>query len=174
MRFSKVAVALALVVSSVSAFATVTVNADGSGFVGKGDVSLQFGWNNAAAQAKSTGVSFSYSQSNTYVGVCEWYTGLNSPKGAKLHTVTQSKTSDVVSGIASDARKASQYTGWNLTGFGSVTVTGEAPVVGGTCPGEGTDGTWTTVELQSTSTKLMATSDGVSKEIPITPVALPM
>jgi hypothetical protein len=30
------------------------------------------------------------------------------------------------------------------------------------------------VELQATSTKLMATVNGMSKEVPITPVAIPM
>lgn len=174
MKISTFAAGLVLAAAATSAMASVTVNSDGSGFVGKGDVQLVFGWNNAMAQANANNVAFSYNQSNTYVGVCEWITGTGT-RGQKLHTIAKTKTTDIVSGIAADARKSTtQYTGWNLLGFGGSTVTGDTPVVGGACAGEGTDGAWTSVELQATSTKLMATVNGVSKEVPITPVAIPM
>lgn len=172
MKRTKLVVGLLFAALSAAAMATVTINADGSGFIGKGDVQVPFGWNNATAQQKASGVTFAYVQSNTYAAVCEWITGENSPRGVKVHTVNKSKSTEVVSTLSADPRKTGQYTGWILSGFGAYATTGETPEVGGACLGEGAEGTFTSVELQSTSTQLTATSDGVSKEIVITPVAI--
>lgn len=53
-------VALALTVPS--AIAIVTVNPDGTGFVGKGDVQTAFGWDNKTLQQRASGVTFSATQ----------------------------------------------------------------------------------------------------------------
>jgi hypothetical protein len=50
--------------------------------------------------------------------------------------------------------------------------TQDRPVHAGACLGEGVDGTCTSADPQSTSTQLTATSDGVTKEIVIAPVAI--
>ena len=171
MKSTKLVVGLLAAALSAAALASVTVNADGTGFVGKGDVQVPFGWNNAVAQQKATGVTFAYIQSNIYSGVCEWVTG-EGTRGMKVHTVTKSRNTEVVAGIAADPRKTGQYTGWNLLGFGGSVSTGDVPEVGGACLGEGADGHYTSVNLQSTATQMTATSDGVTKEIVITPVAI--
>lgn len=74
--------------------------------------------------------------------------------------------------LGADPRKTGQYTGWNLTGYDAYTTTCEVPEIGAACLGGGAVTTYTSVELESTSSQLTATSDGVTKEIVITPVAI--
>jgi len=116
----------------------------GTGFVGKGDVQLAYGWNNAQLQNNASGVSFRYDSVDSYDVTCEWFTGPTSNR--KSHTVDHNKSTSVLSNINYEARKNSQnqITGFNLTGLGSSTTTGGAePQVGGACPG--TAGTGATV-----------------------------
>jgi hypothetical protein len=125
----------AIAVTATAAYAAVIFNQEtGQGFVGKGDVQIKFGWNNAVAQAQANNVSFSYNSTDTYDVKIEFDTGVGT-RGEQHHTVTQGKSTSVSATVASDPRKTGQYTGWNLTGLGATTVTGDAiPTVGDSCP----------------------------------------
>lgn len=138
---------------SLIAFASVDFNAaTGTGFVGKGVVQTPFGWNNAAAQRNATLVTFTYEVIETYDVTIEFDTGNpNQPKSIKHHVVTQNKSSAVNANIASDPRRTGQYTGWNLLGFGSTVVSGDAiPDVGNSCP-NGNLGTCVVTDVQMSS-----------------------
>jgi hypothetical protein len=147
MKIARIAAAAALF--AVAAFANAAVTFDpatGTGFVGKGDVQLAFGWNNAQLQSNASGVSFSYQLRQDYVAVCTWTTG-EGTRGEKEHNVSHTEKYSVVGSISYDARVRNQITGFILTGIvGTASSIGTAPVYGGPCPGnEGTDGTWSAV-----------------------------
>jgi hypothetical protein len=140
---------------AVSLFAAVTFDPDsGTGFVGKGDVQIAFGWNNAQLQNNANNVSFTYDASENYSAVCTWTTG-EGTRGERTHNVTHTKSTSVLSALAYDPRQTKgqkQFTGFNLLGFGAVTYVGDVPVEGGACPGNpGTDGVWTAVTLESST-----------------------
>lgn len=136
----------------VTAMSVTFDTSTGTGFVGKGDVQLAFGWNNAQLQNNASGLSFLYESSETYSAVCTWITG-EGTRGERTHSVTHSRDVSVSDQIKYDARTHRQVDGFILTGFGTVSESGEVPVVGGPCPGNnGTDGTWSSVELISSST----------------------
>lgn len=119
--------------ASAVAFAAVTFDPATGGFVGKGDVQLAFGWNNAQLQNKANDVKFSYvAKSTTDVG-CEWYTG--SDRNLKRHEVQHDSVTEVSSQVVGTARKNSQL---DVTGFmlGSIAVPiGDIPAIGDACPG---------------------------------------
>lgn len=151
------AVAAALAFATPAAAAVTFDPATGTGFVGKGDVQLAFGWNNAALQGNAGGVTFSYTTADSYDAVCTWVTG-EGTRGEKTHNVTHSTTTEVAGQVAYDARTHKQIDGFLLTGYGTVTESGDIPVVGGACPGnEGTDGTWTSVTQTGSSAGLYTT-----------------
>lgn len=152
--------AVALVFAASSAWATVTFNAaDGTGFVGKGDLQLAFGWNNAQAQLHIPRVTFKYELSETYTAVCSWTTG-EGTRGERTHNVPRTRSIDVNAQIAFDTRQNTQgqITGVRLLGYqGDVREVQAAPVVGEPCPGnQGHEGVWTSVEITSSSTGLYA------------------
>jgi hypothetical protein len=154
---------------------SVSMNPDGTGFVGKGDVQVVFGWNNKALQTNAAGVTFSYNSSDSYSAVCEFTTG-EGTRGERVHEVTHRKTRSVSSVLDGDPRQVkgqNQFTGFILNGYiGEPATTGGAlPVLGGACPGnQGTDGTWTSVTFLSSEGGLYATFGGVSHLLPITPI----
>lgn len=132
---------------ALAAPATAAVNFDtatGTGFVGKGDVQTAFAWNNHQLQGNASGLSFTYESEATYEAVCTWVTG-EGTRGEKTHTVTQKKKASLESAVNYDARTKNQITGFKLNGFGATTTTGTVPTVGGACPGQGTNGTYTSV-----------------------------
>jgi len=167
MKLFKMSAALALMAAAGLASATVTFNPEtGTGFAGKGDVQLAFGWNNAQLQARAAGVTFTYVASEVYTAVCTWTTG-EGTRGEQTHNVGHTTTVGVAGTIAYDVRVRNQITGFNLTGFsGTPTSTGSVPVVGGVCPGnQGTDGVWTSVSLTSSSVALNAVYSGLAVKI---------
>jgi hypothetical protein len=140
---------------AVSLFAAVTFDPDtGLGFVGKGDVQIAFGWNNAQLQSNANNVSFTYDASASYSGVCTWTTG-EGTRGERTHNVAHTTSTSVLSALAYDPRQTKgqkQFTGFNLLGFGAVTTDGEIPLVGGPCQGnEGHDGTWSAVTFEGST-----------------------
>ena len=165
MQKKSVVLALGAVLASAAiAYATVTFDpTTGTGFVGKGDVQLAFGWNNAGLQRNASGVTFSYSATDTYEAVCTWTTG-EGTRGEQTHNVGHDKTTSVNSAIAYDARIRNQITGFILTGLGATTTTGgSVPEVGGPCPGnQGTEGVWTSVVLVSSAGGLFVNYGGNS------------
>lgn len=167
MKIMKSLTALSLTLLASSAMAAVTVDPlTGTGFVGKGDVQLAFGWNNAQLQSNAKNVSFTLSSNATYLATCVWMTG-EGTRGQKTHTITQTKSTALSSTINYELRKSNQITGFNLLGFGATTVIGTAPVVGGTCPGAGTDGAWTEVtQIGSSIGELAVKYDTFSVVLP--------
>ena len=165
---SVVAAITGIAMFATAAFAAVTFDVDtGKGFVGKGDVQIAFGWNNKALQANASGVAFSYNSTDTYAAVCTFVTG-EGTKGEKIHNVTREKTAGVSGILDGDPRQTkgqNQFTGFILDGYiGDPVVTGgDAPVVGGACPGGGPEGgEYTSVELLSSTGGLLATHNGIT------------
>lgn len=135
MKMKKALIALVAVVSTATlAYAAVTFDpSTGTGFVGKGDVQTVFGWNNSVAQAQANNVSFAYDATVTYDVVITFTTG--GVHNTMDHTVTQNKSTTVSASVASDPRHTGQWTGWNLTGLGATTTSGDTlPSVGDSCP----------------------------------------
>jgi hypothetical protein len=156
-----------LLAASGLALATVTFNpSTGTGFVGKGDVQLAFGWNNAQAQNNLGSTSFTYVERATYAAVCTWTTG-EGTRGEQTHNVTHTKAIGVDGAVSRNLRVHSQVDGIVLDGYTSLEVdSGTVPVVGGPCPGNnGTDGTWSSVAQTSSTIELDATYAGITHKI---------
>lgn len=122
----KFAISAALALTVTIAFATVTFNPDtGMGFVGKGDVQLALGLNNAQMQAQAGGLAFTYVKTDTYEVVNAWATGnVNNPVSLNSHIQTVTTVVGVNSVVEYDARQRNQVTGFNLKGLGNSVVTG--------------------------------------------------
>jgi hypothetical protein len=160
------AAALALV--SSAALATVTFDSStGTGFVGKGDVQIAFGWNNKAAQDNAKAVAFSLETDDMYDVTCEWDT--TTGHGLIHHGVTNHKHQGVNASVAYDARMKNQYTGYTLSGFtGTPTITGQAaPSVGDSCPEGAGTARVTAVELTSSVGGLFVTYNNNSVQLTI-------
>jgi len=158
-KFLYAAAAAALVVSQAASAAVTFDSATGTGFVGKGDVQLAFGWNNQTLQANASGVTFTYNATDTYSATCTWVTG-EGTRGEQTHNVDIPRHTAVNSVIASSGRDISSglngpNTGFKLTGFGTTTTEGTVPVVGDACVGNdggiNQNGTWTAVSLVSST-----------------------
>jgi len=158
---------LLLAITAQPALATVTFDpATGTGFVGKGDIQIPWGWNNAKLQSAAGSVTFSYVQTDVadYGVTCEWDTVNKIQTIHHAVTNTRSVNDTVAHDLASVTRKNPQgnVTGFKLTGFGALTVTssGDAvPSVGDGCPNGG-DGIVTAVDILSATSRggLYATS----------------
>lgn len=148
MKISKTLLAIAAAATATAALAAVTFNAaSGTGFVGKGDVQLAFGWNNQQTNNNASLLSFKTEQTTSYDATCEWET-ITGGKESKVipHIVTNTKTSQVNGAVAYDIRKSGgvqNVNGFNLTGYGSVvTIGAPVPNVGDACaPGSDNAGT---------------------------------
>src|SRR5688572_8608251 len=114
MRKMFLAAGAALAVVSTAAMASVSFDdTTGTGFVGKGDVQLAFGWNNKAAQDNAKSVVFSYEVEDTYDVTCEWVTVTGGPNSKTIfHDVTVPRHVKINSAVNYDARQRNQYTGY--------------------------------------------------------------
>jgi hypothetical protein len=146
---SKLALGLAgCAAAAVVAYAAVTFDDAGCGFVGKGDVKNAFGWSNAQLDANAASVSFTYESLSSYEAVCAWTTG-EGTRGEQTHRITRTVYAGVESALVSAVRKNPQdsVTGFVLCGFVDPQVGGdEVPVVGDPCIGQGTGATYVSVE----------------------------
>ena len=128
-----IAAAAALAVST-AALATVTFNpSTGTGFVGKGDVQLALGWNNAALQSNAGAVTFTYETQATYDVTCEWDSFNSGHQKTTIHHAVHdglSLASRAVFDAATRNNKRGDVTGFNLLGYSSVAPTGDVPAVG--------------------------------------------
>ncbi|MGI8545384.1 MAG: hypothetical protein ACR2MD_18160 [Aridibacter sp.] len=98
------------------ALAGINIDDEGKGFVGKGDVQLAFGWNNAALQANADIVSFALETHSSTVTEVTWVCTKdngNTQERARI-TTTESSSGGVVSALA---RLKNQISGFNLLGF---------------------------------------------------------
>lgn len=134
MKLRKIATVVGIATFATAAMAAVTLDVNGNGFVGKGDVQLAFGWNNAALQSKAADVTFSYNSQDIYDVECYWETETGKGK-VIVHDINVPKHVNINATVNFDARIKTQITGFNLNGFGDINVTGTVPVVGDTCPG---------------------------------------
>jgi hypothetical protein len=102
---------------AVAGFASIVIDEDGIGFVGKGDVQDAFGWNNHMLQANAAAVEFRFAEERTVSYGCEWWTG--PAHNQQYHSTTHTVTQDIAASVAFDARKnrQGQITGFNLNGF---------------------------------------------------------
>ena len=156
--------ALALVVVGAGiAFATWTFNPDtGTGFVGKGDVQLLFGWNNAQLQANAGSVQFRAS-SEVVTEVTWECTNANNDRIQERERTTTTTTQGVVS---STARVRNQITGFNLTGYSGTPT--ESSTTGGPAVNSCPAGPWVLTTpagdpvVVSESTELEVSTDGIN------------
>lgn len=98
------ALALVALAVPVAASASVTVNPDGTGFVGKGNVQTAFGWNNQKLQDNAKSVTFSGSQSVTQslsqdISQVLTQTGTQNGIQSGVQSATQVGTQDVTETI---------------------------------------------------------------------------
>lgn len=107
-----VAVTPFLISAPASAY---TVNPDGTGFVGKGEVQTLIGLNNKAMQTAHTTVAFKYAASAIASFECEWWTGPD--RNRKYHTVPVTQVTSVNATVADIDRKTGQWTGWRISGI---------------------------------------------------------
>ena len=122
---------------STPASAEVIVDSNGNGFVGKGDVQLALGYNNAQLQQNANSLVFSLSSTTEVTWTCDRDAGPQTQERTNV-TTTQGI-------IASVARVRNQITGFNLQGFtGTTTTTTDGPAVG-SCPEF-----WTAIDLVET------------------------
>lgn len=173
MKMSHIAAALGLAAVASFASASVTYDPLAGGFVGKGDVQLAFGLNNATLQKEVKLLSFTYNVSKQYEAVCTWITG-EGKNGQRTHNVNHTEIYAVNSTVGYDARVKSQITGFFLKPVdltAQPVLVGTEPVKGQPCPGnEGHAGTWSSATLVSESALLMATWNGATVPMPNTPV----
>lgn len=115
--FTLIAALAILGMLATSAIATVTLDpATGSGFVGKGDVQIPFGWSNKQLQTNASGVTFTYVESITQTQDCVTVDGQGRDRVVTV-TGNRTKTLGVNGAIAYDARVKNQITGFTLRGF---------------------------------------------------------
>ena len=125
-----IAASIAALAVPATAFASVSVDANGNGDVGKGDVQSALKWNNADFDNKVAKLKFTagtQSMSNQTRWQC------SGGEQSRTSTVVQSRTVQTTQVLSSNGK---QITGWNLTGFGFQYVSGGysgAPYVG-YCP----------------------------------------
>lgn len=168
LRITAIAAAAALCALTGVGGASAAVTFDpaaGTGFVGKGDVQLAFGWNNAQLQANAAQIAFSYSSRDTYVATCSWITN-EGTRNEKSHSNERTRTTGVKGVVTYEARAIKQVSGFKLTGFDEPTTTGTVPVVGEPCPGNpGHEGTWTEVTPTGSTSVLLATHGVTAHQI---------
>ena len=116
---------LVLGLAATAVFATVTFDpSTGTGFVGKGDVQLAFGWNNATLQQNAGSLRYSYNFGQIAFQDCQ------ASIGPITVSATLHKAQLVHDVIQYDARTHKQVDGFVLQGYDSETVIGSTP----TCP----------------------------------------
>jgi hypothetical protein len=169
------AAAATALISTVASAAVIFDSNTGTGFVGKGDIQVLYGWNNQKLQQNAAGVSFYYDATDTYDVECYWETTTGGPHpNTIVHDITVPRHTNVSSSIAYESRKNSNglngpVTGFYLNGFGSTTSQGTVPVVGGSCPGASDVATIIAVTLTSSNGGLSVSFGGTSYPLPNTP-----
>ena len=122
--------ALGLLATAAVASASVAVDANGNGYVSKGDVQSALKWNNGDFDKNVANLKFTAgTQSNS--NQTRWQ--CSGGEQSRTSTVVQSRTAKVTPVLSSNGK---QITGWDLTGFDFQYVSGGysgAPYVG-YCP----------------------------------------
>jgi hypothetical protein len=132
-----VAVAATMILA-VGAFAAVTFDpATGTGFVGKGDVQLVYGWNNKQLQDNASTVDFRVSSES----ITSWTCSKPNPGNPDQPDIVNLRSSTVttqglVTNVARETSKGKNgpITGFNLTGYDGSTTTTTTGDALGSCP----------------------------------------
>jgi hypothetical protein len=141
MKKSIIGVAVLAVAASAMVMAAVTFDSGtGTGFVGKGDLQLLYGWNNKGLQDNAASVQFRASSATVTetTWTCDRDAGPQTQERANTTTTT---TQGIVSSIA---RERNQITGFILNGYNGapqVTEEHDGPAIG-SCPSM-----WTAIDL---------------------------
>jgi opacity protein-like surface antigen len=118
--------ACAAVLISSAAWATVTFDeSTGTGFVGKGDVQLALGLNNAKMQAQASTLQFKFEQQGRYSVTCSYedFVNVDDPEGPgkikEYFTAEKdfNRVLNINSSVQYDARTHKQVDGFLLTGY---------------------------------------------------------
>lgn len=135
---STLIVLIVLIMTATSVFAAWYVDADGYGFVGKGDVQLIYGWNNKALQDNASDVDFRISSVTETTWTCTKVVELGN--GGENEIVQERTRTTTLQGLfVTVARENSKgkdgpVTGFYLNGFeGDPTFVTDGPAVG-SCP----------------------------------------
>jgi len=112
--------AIGVIGTTTAASAAVTVNPDGSGFVGKGDVQSVLGYNNKKMQESIEAKGFDWTQVKEWQYVWDWTTTDGVPHHVYL-SATDSRVMAAAEARNNSNGKDGSLTGWNLTGAGDWT-----------------------------------------------------
>jgi hypothetical protein len=160
--------ALVALAVPTAALASVAVDANGNGYVGKGDVQSALKWNNGDFDKNVANLKFTagtQSMSNQTRWQC------SGGERSRTSTVVQSRTVKATPVLSANGK---QITGWDLTGFGFQYVSGGysgAPYVGYCPAGESFNGFLPNV-FTTDVTDGGLTVNGI--ELPNTPVPAPV
>ena len=122
--------ALVALAVPTAALASVAVDANGVGYIGKGDVQSALKWNNGDFDKNVANLKFTAGTQSLSTQT-RWQ--CSGGEQSRTSTVVQSRTVKATQVLSSNGK---QITGWNLTGFGFQYVGGGysgAPYVG-YCP----------------------------------------
>jgi hypothetical protein len=181
-----IAASLAALAIPTAAMASVAVDANGSGFVGKGDVQTALDLDNDAAmqdlfkkgEIKFTAAS-SIATDNTlacikYDPTVPFPASPFVPTGDVIHKIFTTATTQAVKAEANTNAAGKLTNGWNLTGIDSAITYGATTVEQiGTCPSGTSTKTINQVYTESSAHGLKVTGNGVTVDLPNTPVVLP-
>ncbi|GAA4452981.1 hypothetical protein GCM10023156_23210 [Novipirellula rosea] len=98
---------------STIAYSAWYVNGDGTGFVGKGDVQLVYGWNNAQLQTNAGAVTFRA----LIIEQSEVSWECTNANNEKIQERSRTTTTTIGGLLSSVTRVKNQVTGFNLEGF---------------------------------------------------------
>jgi hypothetical protein len=130
---------VSLSITLLTAYAAWTVDIDGYGFVGKGDVQLLYGWSNTQLQKNADKLQFRSEVSSSIDQ--EWICLKVMNNGTEQVTERNNTEVTTVKGLTSNVtRVKNQITGFNLTGLAQVVVENvrEQGPATFTCTGGGT------------------------------------
>ena len=149
----------ALTAAGIAAGAVTFDSTAGTGFVGKGDVQLALGLNNAGLQALGN-PAFEYQATSTTVTEVAWVCSNDRNENTQERertTTTESSTQGVVSSIA---RVKNQITGFNLIGYdGDPDISSSSETEGNplnSCP----SGPWTLTTPAGDPQEILSESTG--------------
>jgi hypothetical protein len=152
--------ALVCAIVGVAVAAVTFDSATGTGFVGKGDVQLIFGWNNKDLQDNAASVQFQ--ASSTVVTEVSWE--CTNDNNEHIQTRARTTTSTTEGVVSSVGRLKTQITGFNLLGYDGDPTTSsstDGPPLN-SCP----SGPWTLTTpagdpvVVSSSSTLQVSNDG--------------
>jgi hypothetical protein len=110
--------AIALFATAAVAGATITVNPDGSGFVGKGDVQSALGYNNKQMQDAIEAKGFKWTQAMKFHYTWSWSTSDSTDVHQVVYGATYTRAMAAAEARNNSNGKDGSLTGWNLTGAG--------------------------------------------------------